>query len=53
LSAEALRLLAAKITNGGKESAAPAARLLDYKIIYRQSTAQPAELETRTHPLSK
>jgi len=53
LSAEALRLLAAKITNGGKDSPPPAARLLDYKIIYRQSAAQPGEMQSGSAAGSK
>jgi LacI family transcriptional regulator len=43
LGAEALRLLAARISTAAKNAVSGEARLLDYKIVHRQSVAPPAE----------
>jgi LacI family transcriptional regulator len=43
LGAEALRLLAARISTPAKDAVSGGARLLDYKIVHRQSVAPPAE----------
>ena len=42
LGAEALRLLAAQISAPAKQTSSAGARLLDYKMIHRQSVAPPA-----------
>jgi LacI family transcriptional regulator len=43
LGAEALRLLAARISNPDKQSGRSDAHLLDHKIVHRQSVAPPIE----------
>ena len=48
LSAEALRLLAAQVLNPARQTPPAGARLLDYKIVYRQSAAPP--LDTKSQP---
>ncbi len=43
LGAEALRLLAARISNPARQPVSSGDRLLDYKIVHRQSVAPPME----------
>jgi len=47
LAAEALRLLAARVLNGAEQTAATGPRLLDFKIVHRQSVANPFEANSR------
>jgi LacI family transcriptional regulator len=43
LGAEALRLLAAQVSKRSEQPHPPGDRLLDYKIVHRQSEAPPSE----------
>src|SRR5205814_7797214 len=53
LGAEALRLLAAQISAPAKQTSSAGARLLDYKMIHRQSVAPPAAARSRPSDLGR